>query len=261
MRILITGHKGFIGQNMMRFIGVKHDVMGYEWGDGEVKLDNVDRVIHLGAISSTRCTDWDALMAQNIQFSADLTRECAKRRIPIQIASSASVYGPKNRTFLETDKLNPSNLYAKSKAQMEQECLEIGGQVQIFRYFNVFGPYEDHKGDQASPHTKFAKEAIDHGRITVFEGSDEFCRDFVPVKKVCAYHEAFFEIEESGIWNIGTGQPESFLSVAQKVAKTFGAEIIEVAMPEDLRAAYQAFTCANMVKAKRSLYDARKQPC
>jgi nucleoside-diphosphate-sugar epimerase len=109
MAILITGHKGFIGQNMMAALP---GAVGHEWGDGHWSLDGIDRVIHLGAISSTACTDDKKLREQNIDSSIDLLYMCASRKIPFQFASSAGVYGPNNTTFRETDRPDPRTLYA-----------------------------------------------------------------------------------------------------------------------------------------------------
>jgi nucleoside-diphosphate-sugar epimerase len=120
MAILITGHKGFIGQNMMAALPGS---VGYEWGDGSVPLDGIDRVIHLGAISSTACNDWHKLREQNVAFSVDLLHACAARKIPFQFASSASVYGPNAKTFRETDAPDPQTPYAESKLFVENLIL------------------------------------------------------------------------------------------------------------------------------------------
>ena len=120
MAVLITGHKGFIGQNMMAALP---GAVGYEWGDGSVPLRGIERVLHLGAISSTACGDLEKLRVQNIKFSIDLLYACAAREIPFQFASSASVYGPNNATFRETDKPDPRTPYAQSKAFVEQVIL------------------------------------------------------------------------------------------------------------------------------------------
>jgi len=253
MRILVTGHKGFIGQNMMEALA-DHDLVGYEWGDEPYSLDNIDRVIHLGAISSTSCTDIEALRAQNVMFSYELINRCIERRIPIQMASSASVYGKDNTTYVETDIAWPDTLYAFSKFLVERDYLSIDlpSTVQFFRYFNVYGKYEDHKGDQASPYSKFRKQA-ETGTIKLFEGSANFKRDFVPVETVIDVHKKFFDITESGVWNIGTGVAKSFESVAQQIAAETGAKIEEIPMPEHLRGGYQAYTQADLTKLNNTL--------
>jgi len=244
MAILITGHKGFIGQNMMAALPGS---VGYEWGDGPFSLAGIDRVIHLGAISSTACQDWDRLQEQNVYFSIDLLDRCALRRIPIQFASSASVYGPDATTFRETDSPNPQSLYAKSKHLVEQ-CITSRDwpmPVQAFRYFNVYGPHEDHK-DQPSPHTRFRQQAAATGRIEVFEGSDAIYRDFVPVERVIEVHKRLFDLDVSGVYNLGTGEAVSFMDVARSVALGTNAEIVTVPMPTI--SGYQRYTQADMTK-------------
>ena len=251
MAILITGHRGFIGQNMMKALGPR--AVGHEWGDGEPNLDGIERVIHLGAISSTACRDWDALLEQNVVSSVRLLAACDERGIPIQIASSAAVYGPKASTFVETDKPNPRNPYALSKFIVEKyvERHAWTMPVQLFRYFNVYGPHEDHK-DQPSPHSLFRRQAAS-GVIEVFEGSENFCRDFVPVETVIDIHLRFFDLSCSGVYNVGTGATSSFMDVARQVASETGAEIKEVPMPAQLRRNYQPYTRADMTKTRSAL--------
>jgi ADP-L-glycero-D-manno-heptose 6-epimerase len=249
MAILITGHKGFIGQNMMAALP---GAVGYDWDDGTVQLDGIDRVIHLGAISSTACTDLKKLRAQNIQFSVDLLYACAARKIPFQFASSAGVYGPNNTTFRETDTPDPRTPYAQSKAFVEHmiQSKKWPMPVQVFRYFNVYGPHEHHK-DQPSPHSRFRLQAAATGTIEVFEGSDEIYRDFVPVERVVEVHKRFFDLDVSGVYNLGTGKAQSFMDVARSVALETNAEIVTVPMPEI--SGYQRYTQADMTKTNALL--------
>jgi ADP-L-glycero-D-manno-heptose 6-epimerase len=250
MRILITGYKGFIGQNMVKALA-KHDLDLCEWGD-EYSLYGIDRVIHLGAISDTRCNDWVALRKQNVGFTITLMERCQLYKIPLQIASSASVYGPNNATFKEDDPVVPANLYAESKHLIERyfQMMSPISPVQIFRYFNVYGPHEDHKGDQASPFHKFREQAKT-GCIKIFEGSEDFKRDFIHVDRVIDVHKKFFKIPESGIWNVGTGQTMSFADVARLAADEFSAKIEIIPMP--ILNGYQKYTCADMTKLNRTL--------
>ena len=249
MAILITGHRGFIGQNMMEALPGS---VGHEWGDGEPNLDGIDRVIHLGAISSTACRDWDALLQQNVISSVRLITACEERGIPIQIASSAAVYGPDNSTFVETDKPQPLNPYALSKFIVEKyvERHNWGIPVQLFRYFNVYGPHEDHK-DQPSPHSLFRRQAAADGVIRVFEGSEGFFRDFVPVERLIEVHKRFFDLDVCGVYNLGTGNVQSFMDVATSVAIETNAEIVTVPMPEI--SGYQRYTRADMTKTNAML--------
>ena len=244
MPILITGHRGFIGQNMMAALP---NAVGYEWGDGPLSLEGIDRVIHLGAISSTACNDLYRLQTQNVDFTLDLLARCAAREIPLQFASSASVYGPKAKTFREADPVAPCNLYAQTKHAIEEYILSRDWPmpVQAFRYFNVYGPHEDHK-DQPSPYSLFRRQAADTGKIVVFAGSESICRDFVPVERVVEVHKRFFDLPVSGVYNIGTGKAVSFMDVARTVALETDAEIVTVPMP--YIPSYQRFTQADMAK-------------
>ena len=254
MRILITGYKGFIGQNMVKALS-EHDLVLYEWGDGTVPLMGVDRVIHLGAISSTTCMDVHAVMEQNYFFTIDLLNLCNLYSIPIQIASSASIYGLNNLSFCEDDEPNPSNYYAQSKYLVEHfvKRTKFSIPVQLFRYFNVYGPHEDHKGDQASPYHKFRKQALETGVIKLFEGSENFNRDFVPVERIIEVHKAFFDVKESGVWNVGMGNVKSFAQVAQEIADEVGAVVQEIPMPSNLIGSYQKYTRADLTKLKETL--------
>lgn len=245
--ILITGHRGFIGSNMMRAFP---DARGYEWGDGKVDLTGISRVIHLGAITDTQFTDWKMLAERNVNFTKELLHECALCRIPIQIASTAAVYGS-GPLFREDVAVFPPNDYAMSKRITELYVLDRDWPmpVQLFRYFNVYGPHE-HKV-QASPHTRFRRQAAALGYIEVFEGSEDIKRDFVPVEKVIDVHRRFFDLDVSGVYNLGTGTATSFMDVARTVARETGAEIVEVPMP-DLKG-YQRYTCADMTKTNAAL--------
>ena len=252
MRILITGYKGFIGQNMVKALA-DHELSLYEWGEPAYNLAGLDMVIHLGAISDTRCQDWPALKQQNVDFTTTLMERCQKHGIPLQIASSASVYGSENTTFKESDPVAPANMYAWSKALVEQYFHEMTptSPVQLFRYFNVYGPHEDHKGDQASPFHKFREQAKT-GVIRIFEGSANFKRDFVPVQTVIDVHKAFFNVPNSGIWNIGTGETLSFEDVAVLANGQFQAKIETIPLPSNL-IGYQRFTKADIGKLNNTL--------
>ena len=251
MRILITGYKGFIGQNMVKALD-DHELSLYEWGEPAYDLSGLDMVIHLGAISDTRCQDWTALKQQNVDFTTTLMERCQKYGIPIQVASSASVYGPDNTTFKEDDPVAPANFYAESKTLIEQyfNKMRPTSPVQIFRYFNVHGPHEDHKGDQASPFHKFREQAKT-GCIKIFKGSENFKRDFIHVDKVIDVHKKFFKVNESGVWNVGTGKTMSFADVARLANSKFSAKIETIPMP--ILGGYQMYTCADMTKLNRTL--------
>lgn len=259
MKILITGHKGFIGKNMVAALEGEHTLSVYEWGDNLPDLKGVDVCIHLGAISSTVENDIERVMEQNYDFSKWLFEQCWRYGVRLQYASSASVYGL-GTNFSETAPVDPRSPYAWSKylfeRYVEKHKYKLEYPVQGFRYFNVYGPGEDHKGDQSSPFHKFAKQARETGVIELFEGSHEFYRDFVPVNKVIEVHRKFFSVKETGVWNVGTGKARSLLSVAEEIAEKTGASIKYVAMPVNIAKQYQTYTCANLTKLKNTIiYD------
>lgn len=234
-----------------------HDVTTFEWGDDLPNVEGHNWVIHMGANSSTTERNIEKIMHQNLDFSIWLLNKCIKYGIDFQYSSSASIYGMRKINFTEDAPVDPRNPYAWTKYLFERhvsnlqpkDCKSI--RIQGFRYFNVYGKNEDHKLDQASPHHKFAKQYHETGKIKLFENSDRYLRDFVPVEQVCQTHLDFFSVRESGVWNIGTGKPQSFLEVALSIAPLTAIEYIP--MPNNLRDSYQEYTCADMTKTNNSL--------
>lgn len=253
MKILLTGHKGFIGSNMLKALS-GHEVTTFEWGDTLPNIEGLDWVIHMGANSSTTERDIEKIMHQNVDFSAWLLNQCIKHNVNFQYSSSASIYGMRTENFVEDAPVDPRNPYAWTKYLFERHATTINTGdiiVQGFRYFNVYGPGEDHKEGQASPHHTFRKQYKDTGKIKLFENSENYLRDFVPVETVCKMHVEFFDVQESGVWNVGTGKPTSFLDVALSIAPKEAIEYIP--MPANLKDSYQAYTCADMTKTLASL--------
>ena len=248
MRILITGHEGFIGKNLTPFLDKDHELFGYEW-DPEFlpEVESFDWVIHLGAISATTERDIDKVMLQNYEFSKWMFNECNTKGVNFQYASSASVYGT-NTDFREDAPKQPQSYYATSKYLFDRWVMQQKHNiiVQGFRYFNVYGPGEDHKGNQASPISKFFKQAQEDKVIKLFENSDKYLRDFIYVGDICNIHRYMLTTTETGIFNIGTGVATSFQTIAELVAKRCNAKIEYVPMPEALKGQYQEYTCANI---------------
>lgn len=257
MKILVTGSNGFIGQNLTSYLLKKgHTVDEWEYIPHVFPdVSDCDWVVHLGAITSTTFSDVDKIMEQNYEYSMQLLHLCHNAGVNFQYASSASVYGPTTH-FTENGQLQPQSPYAWSKYLFDRyiasnlEYFKIF-KVQGFRYFNAYGPLEDHKGDQASPYTKFIKQAKENQVIKLFEGSKEFKRDFVCVEDICQVHEKMFESDERGIFNVGTGSPISFEEVAQTIAQKYNAVVEYIPMPDNLKSQYQAHTCANLTKLNK----------
>ena len=262
MKVLVTGHKGFIGQNMCKAIQKEGwDLVTFDISDDfnvrpkDLSFDGVNCVIHLGAISSTTETDIRKIINFNLSWSIEMLEECRERGIHMQFASSASVYGQNFDSSIleEKDVCYPANYYALSKYMFEQYALKrplVESGLQIFRYFNVYGPHEEHKGSQASPYTQFAKQAKETGVIKVFKGSDKFTRDFVHVDTVINAHIQCLKRTEftGGIYNVGSGYSRSFLDVAKDIAFLYNAEIKEIPFPDNLKEHYQYHTQANITR-------------
>jgi ADP-L-glycero-D-manno-heptose 6-epimerase len=140
-------------------------------------------------------------------------------------------------------------MFERYAAKRQEFADHVGNRIQGFRYFNVYGSGEAHKGGQASPYHQFEKQARETGRICVFEGSREYRRDFVSVSQVIDTHLAFLNIKQSGVFNVGTGRTQSFYEVAER----FGVPIEEIPMPEHLKSSYQTYTCADMTRTDRAL--------
>lgn len=254
MKILVTGYKGFIGQNMVKALECDHDLVLFEWGENIPPLKGVQWVVHLGAISSTTETDVEKVLTQNLDFSILLYKYCTEHGINFQYSSSASVYGLGDQ-FTEDTKPSPVNTYSWSKYLFERYVRDNPSPalVQGFRYFNVYGPHEEHKGKQASPFHQFAEQSKNTGRIKLFEGSENYLRDFVHVDYVINTHKKFFQVGESGVWNVGTGNTMSFLDVAKHTQSLYGGELEFIFMPYQLVGKYQAFTKSDNTKINECL--------
>lgn len=255
MKILITGHKGFIGQNMVNSLKNDHELSFYELGDPPPDFEGLDWCIHLGAISSTTEFNVEKIMRQNYDFSCIVLVACQTHGVNLQYASSASIYGT-GKEFNEQAPPDPKSPYAWSKYLFDRTIQSMTFDkiiVQGFRYFNVYGPHEDHKGDQASPYHKFEQQAKKTGIIKLFENSDQYHRDFIFVENVIDIHKTFFNVKESGIWNVGSGKPKSFQQIAEEIAEKYNAKIEYIPMPENLKNQYQTYTCADLSKLNRTI--------
>lgn len=257
MKILVTGSLGFIGKNLVVELYKDYDIVTYDTKTHNdfPKLDGITTVIHLGGISNTLEKDINKILKNNFDFSVRLLEECNIRRINLQFASSASVYGD-GTEFKETSLLNPLSPYAWSKYLFERyyennkHSYLKDFNVQIFRYFNVFGPGEEHKGNQSSPFHKFKNDLETKGYITLFKDSQYYKRDFINVESIVNIHKTFLNVQESGIWNAGSGRALSFREVASIVGADEGS-IRYIDMPYELKKQYQFFTKANTTKLKR----------
>jgi ADP-L-glycero-D-manno-heptose 6-epimerase len=242
--IILTGSEGFIGKNFLkaldgqRILIVNQQDCHYFLSNFNA-WDQVKLILHQGAISSTTEKNVRLLYNYNIEFTLALLEKARDHGIPIKYASSASVYG--NLDGIP----NPINHYAMSKLQIDywvQDNIDDFKSIQGFRYFNVYGDGEEHKGDQASPVSKFTWQIKESGKLNLFEGSENFKRDFICVDDVVDI--VLNNDKRSGIYDLGTSNPRSFEEVANAVAKQYNGEVNIIPFPEHLVGKYQSYTCA-----------------
>ena len=241
--IILTGSQGFIGQNFLKTL--KEPVIEveqqncFEFLQSFENWNEVSLILHQGAISYTTERDINKLHHYNVEFTLLLFEKAIEYQIPVKFASSASVYGNTQ------GEINPLNYYAITKLQVDyfiQDNLDKFSSIQSFRYYNVYGNQEDHKGDQASPISKFTKQVRETGKLKLFTGSHEFLRDFVCVNDIV--NVVLDNDKPSGIYDLGTSKPISFQEVAELVIQKEGGEIEYIPFPDHLRDKYQTYTCA-----------------
>ena len=256
--IVITGSKGFIGQNFLKYLieHSKEEIItvnekdAWDWIAFFKDWDKVSLILHQCAISDTTETDVDKLHRMNVWFSIELFEKAIKYQIPVKFASSASVYGNTRKSLLSSTKIkiSPLNYYAITKLQMDyyiQDHIKEFSSIQSFRYFNVYGEGEDHKGDQASPVHKFTQQVKDTGYLKLFEGSNRFSRDFICVNDIV--NLVLNNDKPSGIYDLGTSDPVSFQVVGELIAQKYGGRIKYIPFPEHLKGKYQYLTMAQSI--------------
>ena len=230
MKILITGYEGFIGRNMMDWSHAEEgwQVDGWEWDPHNYPdVSAYDWVIHLGAIADMTCTDVDAIMIQNYEFSQWLFNECNTHGVNLQYASSSAVYGD-TKDFSEYAPCKPDNPYAWSKYLFDRWVFQQPQHVMVqgFRYFNVYGKYMHIHGVRANVIHKWREQAHKEGKITVWDCAENVRRDWLWVGDLCRLQIDFINtVKGSGIWNVGTGLSHSFLDIAEEIAEQEGATI------------------------------------
>ncbi|PLY38506.1 ADP-glyceromanno-heptose 6-epimerase [Pectobacterium carotovorum] len=288
--IIVTGGAGFIGSNIVKSlndIGYRDILVVDNLKDGTkfanlVDLDiadyvdkedfiasivagddlgDIDAVFHEGACSST--TEWDGkyMMDNNYQYSKDVLHYCLDRSIPFLYASSAATYGGRNDNFIEARQYEqPLNVYGYSKFLFDQYVREIlpeaESQICGFRYFNVYGPREGHKGSMASVAFHLNNQINQGENPKLFSGSENFQRDFIYVGDVAAVNLWFWQNGVSGIFNCGTGRAESFQAVADATLAFHQKGSVEyIEFPEKLKGRYQAYTQADLTNLRAAGYD------
>jgi ADP-L-glycero-D-manno-heptose 6-epimerase len=311
MYYVVTGAAGFIGSNLVKALNqqgianilavdnltradkfrnlVDCDIEDYldkedflEKLEGGDFAGSLEAVLHQGACSDTMEQNGRYVMANNYRYSVSLLDSCQDEDVPFLYASSAAVYGA-GRVFRESRECEaPLNVYGYSKFLFDQvvrrRLADASAQVAGFRYFNVYGPNEAHKGRMASVAYHHFNQYRASGKVSLFEGSGGFAageqqRDFVSVEDVVRVNLHFLEHPDvSGIFNLGTGRAQPFNDIAvtvvnacrraeNKPALTLGEmhvqKIVEyVPFPDALKGRYQSFTEADIGALRDAGYDA-----
>jgi len=295
--IVITGAAGFIGSCMCARLNEEgyRDIVLVDDFRKDEKIPNyknkifsekVDRsrfipwlkknhrdvqfVIHLGARTDTMEFDKEVFDTLNLNYSKDIWNTCVEYGLPLIYASSAATYGDGSLGYDDNHdiipQLKPLNPYGESKNQFDIWALEQEKSPFFwagFKFFNVFGPNEYHKGRMASVVMHAHRQIAENGYMNLFRShhpdykDGHQTRDFIYVKDVCDVMLHFMEERpESGIYNLGTGHARTFLDLAKATFKAMGKEedIRFIDTPENLRDKYQYFTEATMDKLRKAGY-------
>ncbi|NUM32322.1 MAG: ADP-glyceromanno-heptose 6-epimerase [Bacteroidetes bacterium] len=228
-------------------------------------------VFHIGAITDTAEFDVKLLKEQNTEYSKKLWNFCSSNQIPFIYASSAATYGMGEIGFDDNQKLlpnlKPMNPYGQSKQDFDIWAIEQNEKPPFwagFKFFNVFGPNEYHKGRMASVVYHGTKQIIETGKIRLFKSykpeynDGEQKRDFIYIKDVLNVLIFMFKKQTvSSIYNLGTGKAHSWNELAKAIFKALNiAENIEyIDMPADIKEKYQYYTEANMQKLNQAGYN------
>lgn len=233
------------------------------------QFDRTETLLHLGACSATTERDSQFMMRNNYEFTKRLANWSVEKGIRFIYASSAATYGDGENGMkdgvLNLEKLRPLNVYGYSKHLFDLYAKRnnLFENIVGLKYFNVFGPNENHKDDMRSLVNKAFAQIRDTGKLQLFKSANpaykdgEFGRDFVYVKDVVDMTLHFAENKIGGLFNVGSGQMHTWNELAKAIfnALDLPPEIEYVEMPQHLRDRYQYHTQADITRIRETGYE------
>jgi ADP-L-glycero-D-manno-heptose 6-epimerase len=290
-QIIVTGAAGFIGRNVVAELNARGqkdlllvDTVGHgeKWKNlrglqfedivspeellaliGRNALDDTEALIHLGACSSTTEKDADFLLRNNYRYTRTACEWCVQNQVRFIYASSAATYGDGRGGYQDDeaslDSLRPLNMYGYSKHLFDLWARKhnLFRQIAGLKYFNVYGPYEDHKGDMCSMVRKGYDQIRGNGSVKLFKSyradyaDGEQKRDFIYVRDAVNVTLHFLDNPAlAGLFNCGNARARTWKDLAQATFRALRIEpkIEFIDMPEVLQNKYQYFTEAPMAK-------------
>lgn len=307
--IVVTGGAGFIGSNIIKGLnarGVSNILVVDDLTEGDKfanlvgldiadymhkdqfrqqllagRLSGVEAIMHQGACSDTTERNGHYMMENNYRYTLELVQWCQQYKVPFIYASSAAVYGAGPVYIEDSIYEAPLNVYGYSKYLFDQSLRKHLGRLKApvagLRYFNVYGPREQHKGRMASVAYHNLRQFQAEGHVRLFGGWEGYAdgtqqRDFIYIDDVVSVNLFFLDHPEvSGIFNCGTGRAQPFNDVAMTVVNSLRIdkaqptlslkEMVEqqllryVPFPDDLKGRYQSHTQADLTRLREAGYD------